>query len=83
MIKPCRLEFNNGRSWTVLGKFDAEDQTKTTWVLYAAEQLVKTLHNCGDPKDCPTLRVSIDATCVLLLWEFERGWYDAATGEPA
>ena len=80
MIKPRRLEFKNGESWTVLGKFDAEDQTHTRWVLDAGAWLVKTLHNCGDPKDSPTLRVSIDATCVLLHWEIERGWYDAATG---
>jgi hypothetical protein len=81
--KPVRLELNNSGAWKVLGCFDAGDDEQTSLVLDAAEELIKTLHNSEDPKHCPTLRVSIDATSVLLRWELTRGWYDARTGEPA
>lgn len=83
MKKPVRLELNNTGSWKVLGHFDAADDEQTALVLDAAEALVKTLHNSEDPKGCATLRVSIDAITVLLRWDLERGWRDAATGEPA
>jgi hypothetical protein len=77
-----RLELNNSGSWKVLGTFDAADDEHTSLVLDAAEDLIKTLHNSEDPKHCPTLRVSIDATNVLLRWQLDRGWRDAATGAP-
>jgi hypothetical protein len=80
--KPVRLELNNSGSWKLLGRFDAADDEQSSLVLDAAEDLVKTLHNNESPKGCPTLRVSIDDTTVLMRWQIERGWYDAATGEP-
>ena len=88
MTKPVRLELNNSGSWKVLGRFDAADDEQTSLVLDAAEQLITTLHNSEDPKRCPTLRVSTDTpgdstTTVLVRWEFQRGWFDALTGEPA
>lgn len=82
MINPVRLELNNSGSWKVLGTFDAADEDQTSLVLDAAADLVATLHNCENPKGCPTLRVSIDAITVLLRWDIERGWRDAKTGEP-
>lgn len=84
--KPVRLEFNNSGAWKVLGRFDAADDEQTSLVLDAAEDLVKTLHS-GDPnpRNCPTLRVSMDdgLGSVLLRWCIERGWTDAKTGAAA
>jgi hypothetical protein len=82
--KPVRLELNNSGSWKVLGRFDAADDDQTALVLDAAEDLVKTLHNGGQAKHCPTLRVSIDDVLpdVLLRWDIVNGWRTMA-GEPA
>lgn len=81
--KPVRLELNNSGSWKILGRFDAADDEQSSLVLDAAEDLIKTLHNSEDPKDCPTLRVSIDECTVLMRWALDRGWRDAKTGAPA
>ena len=85
MNKPVRLEFNNSGSWKVLGRFDAADEEHASLVLDAAEDLVKTLHNCEDPKRCPTLRVSHDDGLgeVIMRWDLVGGWRDAKTGAPA
>ena len=85
MKKPVRLEFNNSGAWKVLGRFDADDEEHTSLVLDAAEELVKTLHNCEDPRRCPTLRVSYDDGLgeVILRWDLVNGWRNARTGEPA
>ena len=83
MEKPVRLEMNNSGAWKVLGRFDAADDDQAGLVMDAAETLFKTLHNSEDPKNCPTLRVSIDSTSVLTRWDLVRGWRDAATGEAA
>lgn len=85
MKKPVRLEFNNSGAWKVLGRFDADDEDQASLVMDAAEDLVKTLHNGGETRRCPTLRVSIDDAmgAVLLRWDIENGWRDALTGEPA
>jgi hypothetical protein len=84
MNKPVRLEFNNSGAWKVLGRFDEADDEHASLVLDAAEELVKTLHNCEDSKRCPTLRVSMDdgLGAVLMRWDLENGWRDAVTGEP-
>lgn len=81
--KPVRLELNNSGSWKVLGRFDAADDDQSALVLDAAEELIKTLHNGGPAKKCPTLRVSVDDGIgeVLIRWDIERGWTDAKTGE--
>ena len=84
MKAPVRLELNNSGSWKLLGRFDADDGEQTALVLDAAETLVKTLHNCEDPKRCPTLRVTFDDVmqATLLRWDIERGWRDPVTGDP-
>ena len=88
MSKPCRLELNNSGAWKLLGRFDAADEEHSSLVMDAAEDLIKTLHNCEDSRRCPTLRISIDhhadsVDVVLLRWTIERGWYDAKTGDAA
>lgn len=88
MQKPVRLELNNSGSWKVLGRFDAADETQADLVLDTAEKLIQTLHNGGPSRQCPTLRVSgaftgDTTTDVLMRWDIENGWRDAATGEPA
>lgn len=82
--KPVRLELNNSGSWKVLGRFDAADDEHTSLVMDAAEELVKTLHNCEDPKRCPTLRISVDDSlgAVTARWALDTGWTDAVTGLP-
>lgn len=84
MRKACRLELNNSGAWKLLGTFDAADEMQTALVLDAAEELIKTLNNGGPAKRCPTLRVSIDEPLgeVLMRWDIENGWRDAATGDP-
>ena len=46
MSKPCRLELNNSGAWKLLGRFDAADEEHSSLVMDAAEDLIKTLHNC-------------------------------------
>ena len=82
MAQIARLEINDAGSWRVIGRFDTADDEQTASVLAAAEQLVHALWWDGEGR-CPTLRVSIDATNVLLRWDYTRGWRDAVTGEAA
>ena len=53
--RPVQLQINNSGAWKLLGRFDAADDEQTSLVLDAAEELMKTLHNSGDPKGCPTM----------------------------
>ncbi len=80
--KPVKLEFNNSGSWKTLGRFDAADDDQAALVMDAAEELVKTMHNGGQPRQCPTLRICVDDAlgAVMMRWQIERGWYDARTG---
>lgn len=82
MAQTARLEINDAGSWRVIGRFDYADDEQTANVLNAAEQLAHALWWDGEGQ-CPTLRVSIDATRVLCRWQYTRGWRDALTGEPA
>lgn len=82
MNKPVRLEINDSGSWRLIGRFDADDSGQSDEVLLAAERLAHALWWDGEGR-CPTLRVSIDATNVLLRWDYTRGWRDAVTGEAA
>lgn len=81
--KPVKLELNNSGSWKRLGSFDADDDEQASLVMDAAEALVQVLHNSEATNRCPTMRVSIDATAVLLRWSLVDGWRDAVTGEAA
>lgn len=93
MKKPVRLEINTSGAWKRLGEFDLADEDQTALVMDAAEELVKTLHNGGPVKACPTMRlmgVQIDVNGPyrtelpfrLADWHIETGWREVATGDP-
>lgn len=63
--KPVRLEINDSGSWRLIGRFDADASAQSDEVLLAAERRAPALWWDGEGR-CPTLRVSIDATNVLL-----------------
>lgn len=82
MSKPVRLEINDSGSWRVICRFDAADDERANAILDAAERLAQALV-WTDLRPKLALRVSIDATNVLMRWSAREGWRDALTGEPA
>lgn len=86
MKKPARLELNNSGAWKLIARFDVDQADATDEIMNAAEALAKAVNDpaCGR-RSLVTLRISTDDALpqVLMRWSDERGWYDAATGEPA
>lgn len=82
MSKPVRLEINDSGSWRVIARFDESDAEQFDEILDAAEQLARALI-WSDVKPRLALRVSIDATIVLMRWSLIGGWRHAGSGEPA
>lgn len=78
MSKPVRLEINDSGSWRVIARFDAADEERANAILDAAERLAQALV-WTDLRPKLTLRVSIDATNVLMRWSAREGWRDALT----
>lgn len=79
-MKMVRLEINDSGSWRVIGRFDCADDAQANEVLDSAARLAHALGWASTDR-CPKLRVSIDATNVLMRWTHSTGWRDALTGK--